>query len=99
MVVNTLEFKGVSSTELRALTAEFKPGIHVIRHRDSLGLGDWFALLSGVRAPRHGTLLVRGRAPFIDPELRTHIGTLWPDEGKVPGRLIAKKELKNLGLT
>jgi hypothetical protein len=99
MVVNTLEFKGVTSTELRALTAEFKPGIHIIRRRDSHGLSDWFALLSGMKAPRHGTLLVRGRAPFSDPELRTHIGTLWPEERKGQGGLMTFEELRKLGLT
>lgn len=78
------EITELSGRRLRRVTATFEPGLHVVLALDSTGTDELIPLLDGSTAPRHGRALLDGRDPYRIPELRRHIGSLWPHETLPP---------------
>lgn len=96
--MTALRLEGVVGRDLRPLTAEFPAGMHVVKLHDDVGLAEIFALLDGTRTPRRGKITLRQRKLDRDPELRSHVGSLWPVE-EFDGSLTAERYLRRLGFS
>jgi ABC-type taurine transport system ATPase subunit len=94
----TLRLNSVGGRSLRFVSAEFGAGLHVILTRDRVGHDELFAYLSGTLSPQRGRITLNHREPAHDPELRSHIGSLWPIE-EVHGKDAPESYLGRLGFS
>lgn len=75
-----LTFVGVWSPPLKALSAAFDRGVHVVLGSARDGTPDLIALAAGTRIPRRGSLRLSGAEPFASPALRRRTASLLADE-------------------
>lgn len=75
-----LEFRGVWSPPIKALSATFGGGLHVVLGAATDGTSDLIALAAGSRLPRRGSLLLSGTPIFASPTLRRRTASVLADE-------------------
>lgn len=84
-----LEFRGVWSAPIKALSATFDAGLHVVLGAPTDGSADLIALAAGSRLPRRGSLVLSGTPLFASPSLRRRTASLLADEAPSGSRAIA----------
>ncbi len=75
-----LTFVGVWSAPIKALSATFERGVHVVLGAPYDGTPDLIALAAGIRVPRRGSLRLSGAEIFASPALRRRTASLLADE-------------------
>jgi len=84
-----LEFRGVWSPPLKALSATFSGGLHVVLGAATDGTSDLIALAAGSRLPRRGSLVLSGTPLFASPALRRRTASVLADEAPSGSRAVA----------
>jgi ABC-type cobalamin/Fe3+-siderophores transport system ATPase subunit len=94
---NSLNLELLELDELRPVSLEFGPGLHVIHSRDGIGVRELFHVLAGLIPPRRGRVTLRGLSPYKEPKLRAHLGTRLPEE-RLPPATTLRHSLQRLNL-
>ncbi len=74
--MSALTLQAASSKPLTRVSAALDAGMHAIVGSPLDGTSVLIELLSGLRAPTHGRIQLRGTDPYRNPETRSHIGAV-----------------------
>lgn len=84
-----LEFRGVWSPPIKALSATFSSGLHVVLGAATDGTSDLIALAAGSRQPRRGSLVLSGTPLWGSPALRRRTASVLADEAPSGSHTVA----------
>jgi energy-coupling factor transport system ATP-binding protein len=85
-----LQLQRVRSGTLNHCSLTLEAGLHVILGHERDGTSDLIELIAGSRAPRTGTVRVRGLAPHRSPALRQSLAVLRGSEELFPARSVVE---------
>jgi ABC-type thiamine transport system ATPase subunit len=92
--MTTLQVENLSGRSLRRVTTTLDARLHVLLALDPVGVDELVPLLDGSTAPRRGRVMLNGRNPHRDPELRRRMGSLWSTETLPPAPTV-RQTLQN----